>query len=71
MVSGIGNEAQIEAQVVYACDLHSQQLLGFEEVVQIGFGVKSVDVAAVGVDGGEVVFPFLRMQPSPYLQAPD
>ena len=39
--------------------LHGQQFLGLEQMVEIGFGINLVGVAAVWVDGGEVALPFL------------
>ena len=59
MLTGIGYESQVEGQVVDAGYLHGQQLLGLEEVVEVGLGVDAVDVAAIGIDGREVVFPLL------------
>ena len=39
-------------------DLHGQQFLRLEQMMQIGFRVDAVDVAAIGIDGREVVLPF-------------
>ena len=39
MLTGIGNQAQIEGEIVDRRNLHGQQLLGFKEVVEIGLGM--------------------------------
>ena len=62
MLAGIGDQSQVEGQVVYAGYLQGQQLLSLEQVVQVGLGVQSVDVASVGVNGREVGFPLLVAQ---------
>ena len=59
MCAGIGDQSQIECQVVDAGYLHGQQLLCFEQVVQIGFRIAQIHFTAVGVNGCEVGFPFL------------
>lgn len=51
MVTGIAYQAQVESQIVDAGNLHGEQLAGFEQVVEIGFGVDSVHVTAIGIDG--------------------
>ena len=40
-----------------ACYLHGEQFLRLKQVVQVGFRVDAVYLAAVGIDGREVVFP--------------
>ncbi len=59
MMAGVCNETEIERQVVDAGDLHSQQLLCLEEVVEVGLGGYAVDVAAVRVNRTEVHLPLL------------
>ena len=59
MLSRIGDESQIEGQIVYACYLHGQEFLCLEEVMQVSLGCDTVDVASVRVYGTEVHFPFL------------
>ena len=59
MLAGIGDQTQIEGEVMDAGNLHGQQLLRLEQVVQVGLGVDAVNIAAVGVDGREVVLPLL------------
>ena len=51
VTSGIAHESQIERQIVNRCYLHGQQLLCLEEMVQIGFGVNTVDLTSVFIDG--------------------
>ena len=51
MLSGVGDQAQVEGQVVYGGYLQGQEFLGLEKVVQVGLCVQAVDVAAVRVDG--------------------
>ena len=43
-------QSQVECQVVYAGNLHGQQLLGLEEMVKICFRVDTVGLAAIFVD---------------------
>lgn len=59
MMAGIGHEAQIEREVVDAGYLHRQQLLGLEEVVEVGLRGYEVDVAAVWIYRTEVFLPLL------------
>ena len=59
MMAGIGHEAQIEREVVDAGYLHRQQLLGLEEVVEVGLRGYKVDVAAVWIYRTEVFLPLL------------
>ena len=44
---------------MYRGYLHGQQLLCLEQVVQVGLRVYAVNIAAVGVNGREVLFPLL------------
>ncbi len=46
MVARSSNETEIERQVVDAGNLHGKELLGLEEMVQVGLGGYLVDVAA-------------------------
>ncbi len=60
MATGFSDEPEVEGQVVDAGNLHGQEFLGLEEVVEIGSGVEGVHgCRAVGVDGCEVGFPLL------------
>ena len=50
--TGFFHQPEIEGQIVDAADLHSQQLTGLVEVVEIGTRILCVDEAmAVGVNG--------------------
>ena len=60
VLSRIGDESQIEGQVVYACYLHGQEFLCLEEVMQVSLGCDTVDVASVRVYGTEVHFQIGR-----------
>lgn len=51
MFSCVADESQVERQIVNACYLHGKQFLCLEQMVQIGFGVESVYLAAVGING--------------------
>ena len=59
MRARVRDQSEVEGQIVYRGYLHGQQLLGFEQVVQIGLRVDAVNVAAFGVYGREVVLPLL------------
>ena len=59
MLAGIRDKSEVECQVVYACNLHGQQFLSLEEVVQVSLRVYAVYVAAIRVDRREVSLPFL------------
>ena len=59
MLTGIGYQSQIERQVMDAGYLHGQKFLSLKQVVEVCLRMDAVDVAAVRVDGGEIVFPFL------------
>ena len=56
---GVGDEPQVEGEVVDAGYLHRQQLARLEEVVEVGLGGDAVDLAARGVEGREVGLPLL------------
>ena len=59
VLAGVAHQAQIEGKVVDARDLEGKQLLCLEQVMEVGLAVETVEGAARGVDGGEVVLPFL------------
>ena len=59
MCARVTHKTQVESKVVDGCNLHGQQLLGFEQVVQVGFRVNAVDGTPFWIDGGEVGLPFL------------
>ena len=59
MLAGIGNQSQVECEVMYGGYLHGQQFLGLEEMMQVGLGVDTVYLATIGIDRREVVFPLL------------
>lgn len=44
--AGIGNEAQVEGEVMDAGYLHGQQLLGLEQVMQVSLAVPAYRLAA-------------------------
>ena len=51
MMACIGHQSQIEGQVVYRGNLHGQQLLSLEQMVQVGLRVDAVNLAPIGVNG--------------------
>ena len=56
----LADEPEVEGQVVDRGDLQAQQLLDLDEVMEIRLAVERVHVGVgVGVDGREVVLPFL------------
>ena len=59
VMAGIGDESQVEREVVDAGYLHRQEFLCLEQVVQVGLGGHAVDVASVWVHRTEVHLPFL------------
>ena len=59
MMARICNETEIEREVVDAGNLHGKELLGLEEMVQVGLGGNLVDVAAVWIHWTEIHLPLL------------
>lgn len=59
MLACIGNESQIEREVVDAGYLHRQEFLCLEEVVQVCLAGNLVDFASVRIHWAEVHLPFL------------
>ena len=62
MLTSVSNETKIERQVVDAGNLHSQQLLRLEQMVEVSLGVDAVYIATVRVDRREVHLPLLVSQ---------
>ena len=51
VVACVGDETEVEREVVDAGNLHCEQLLRLKQVVEVSLRIDAVDIATVGVDG--------------------
>ena len=49
MQTGIRHQSQVEGEIVDRGNLHGQQFLGLEKMVQIGLGMDTVDLTALRI----------------------